>query len=143
MTYSNRPYRRGSIVWPVVLICLGGVFLLTNLGVISGDVWPRMLQLWPLLLVAIGIDLLLGRRSGIFAGLAVLLIFGMFAAGVAVVQTTGRAWDGLLRTLSVELTVGASWARFRAAFRSRSITRPQPSHSYTRWDKASSSLTCP
>jgi hypothetical protein len=43
----------------VILIGLGIVFLLDNLGLISWD-WA---QLWPVILIVIGVALLLGRLS--------------------------------------------------------------------------------
>ena len=38
------------------LIALGGVFLLTNMGYISGLSWNRIAQLWPVILVLIGFE---------------------------------------------------------------------------------------
>jgi hypothetical protein len=55
--------RRGGLVGPVILIGLGIVFLLNNLGVLSWSIWETLLLLWPVLLVAAGLDLILGRRS--------------------------------------------------------------------------------
>jgi len=53
---------RGSLVGPIILIGLGIVFLLNNLGLLSWSVWEVILRLWPILLIAIGLDILLGRR---------------------------------------------------------------------------------
>ncbi|MEN8241598.1 MAG: DUF5668 domain-containing protein [Chloroflexota bacterium] len=86
--------RRGSLVWPLVLVGLGVFFLLSNMGIIEADIWPSVLRLWPLLLVAIGLDLLLGRRSGIWAGITVVIVLAMFAAGFWLVDTTAGAWNG-------------------------------------------------
>ena len=44
---------------PFFLIALGVVFLLKNLGVISGDVWE---VLWPLILIALGLSMIAGRE---------------------------------------------------------------------------------
>jgi len=52
----QRPRRRPSIFWPLILITVGVVLLLNNVGVIEGDMWGTILQLWPLLLIAIGLD---------------------------------------------------------------------------------------
>jgi hypothetical protein len=60
---EKRDDRRRSLVGPVILIGLGVVFLLNNLGVLAWSVWEVILRLWPILLVAAGLDLLLGRRS--------------------------------------------------------------------------------
>lgn len=47
----------------VILIALGLVFLLNNLGILPWDIWNVLWRLWPLLLIAIGLDFLLGRDS--------------------------------------------------------------------------------
>jgi predicted membrane protein len=52
----ERPRRRPSIFWPLILITLGVIFLLNNVGVIQGTVWDTILRLWPLLFIAIGLD---------------------------------------------------------------------------------------
>jgi hypothetical protein len=58
------------------LIGLGLVFLLNNLGMVSWDVWDIIVRFWPILLIAIGLDILIGRRSilGSLLGLAVMLV---------------------------------------------------------------------
>ncbi|MHB0856110.1 MAG: LiaF domain-containing protein [Anaerolineae bacterium] len=69
-------YRRPSqqsLFWPVVLIGVGVIWLLANLGVLAGFDWTVLLRLWPVLLIAIGLDILLGRRwpfVGALVGLA-------------------------------------------------------------------------
>jgi hypothetical protein len=62
----------GSIFW----ISLGVVLLLANLNILALNVWTVILNLWPLLLIAIGFDLIIGRRSrvGSVIGLIVLLV---------------------------------------------------------------------
>src|SRR6185503_14597994 len=53
--------RRG-LVWPLILIFVGVVFLLVNFGVIPPISAFALLSLWPLILVIIGIDIAVGRR---------------------------------------------------------------------------------
>jgi hypothetical protein len=91
---ENRTYRGRSVVWPVVLISLGVVFLLNNLGIVSWDIWYTLLQMWPILLVAIGIDLIFGRRSGVFAALTAVVILAMFAGAFWLFGVTGQVWSG-------------------------------------------------
>lgn len=52
-----------SLVGPVILIGLGTIFLLNNLGVLDWSVWEVIFRLWPILLVAAGLEILIGRRS--------------------------------------------------------------------------------
>ena len=60
----NKERVRGqSIIWAVILIVIGTLFLLNNFGLISGFSLYRLLSLWPILLIAIGLDLILGREN--------------------------------------------------------------------------------
>jgi len=73
-------YKREGFVGAVFLIGLGVVFLLANLGMISVNVWQLLLRLWPVLLVAIGLDLVIGRRN-VWASLAGLVLLLAILAG--------------------------------------------------------------
>ena len=74
--------RRGGVVVPLVLIFLGGVFLLQNTGHLPPTFWLSLWRLWPLLLVLAGIELLFANRLpwAVLAGLAAaVLIVGAVA----------------------------------------------------------------
>lgn len=72
---------RPSVFWPIMLI-LGGVgLLLSNLGYLPEPSWAMASRLWPVIFIALGIDLLIGRRSVAGAVISALLIL-MLAAGV-------------------------------------------------------------
>jgi hypothetical protein len=73
---ERRNVRRGGLVGPVVLIGLGVVFLLNNLGILSWSMWDVIFRLWPVLLIAAGLDIIIGRRSawGSLLALALTLI---------------------------------------------------------------------
>lgn len=53
--------RRG-VFWPLLLIALGLVFLLSNFGIVTGVSWLAVASLWPLLLILIGLDTAFARR---------------------------------------------------------------------------------
>lgn len=78
---DERHYR-GGLVWPVILIGAGVVFLLNNMGVLSWSVWETLWRLWPVLLIAIGLDLLIGRHSRLGSLLVALLLVGVLAAAI-------------------------------------------------------------
>jgi len=69
--------RQGGIVGPVILIGLGIVFLLNNLGLLDWSVWEVLLRLWPILLIAAGLDLIVGWRSIWGSLLALVLTLGV------------------------------------------------------------------
>ena len=85
-TTTRRPRRRPpSLFWPFVLIGAGVILLLSSLGYLPWQSWNVLWRLWPLLLVAIGIDLLIGRRSMVGAIISALLILLLIGGAVAVV----------------------------------------------------------
>ncbi len=73
----TRPYR--SFFWPILILGIGVVWLLANLGYIAPISWMALLRLWPVLLIVAGLDLLFGRISPIIGGLIGLLAVAFIA----------------------------------------------------------------
>jgi hypothetical protein len=98
--------RRVSLTGPVILIGLGIILLLNNLGVLKWSVWEVILRLWPVLLIAWGLEILIGRRSVWSSLLALVLIvvvlagtLWLFGAGIGIGQASAaeevrQALDG-------------------------------------------------
>jgi hypothetical protein len=80
-------HKRMSLVGPTLLIGLGVILLLGNLGILNWSVWD-VLQLWPVLLIAAGLELLLGRRSVWGNLVAALLVLALIVGGVVLVEQT-------------------------------------------------------
>jgi hypothetical protein len=59
---------------PFVLIVLGGIFLLNNFGVLPWSIWTNLWKFWPILLVLIGIEYLIGQSISLKTGLILLLL---------------------------------------------------------------------
>ena len=113
----------GGFVWSVLLAGLGVIFLLSNFGYIQVSVWTVALRLWPVLLIALGLDLLIGRRrtwvswvAGIVVGLALVAGIYWFASSYSggqpanvetFVQPLGNATsaDGSITLTAGDLTV--------------------------------------
>jgi hypothetical protein len=78
---ERRPRRGSSLFFPFILVVVGVILLLNNLGVLPWSVWVTLGQLWPVLLILLGIELLFGRRSAwlgvVVAGIMVLLVVGI------------------------------------------------------------------
>lgn len=112
--------RRNSLFGPILLIGLGLLLLLSNLGVLTVDVWQMLFRFWPVILIAAGLDILFGRRSGIGALIAVVvlvLVIGSslpWAGGVTAGSTE-------LRPIQQELA-GAERADIRIAAGVSSLT---------------------
>ena len=84
--------RRG-VFWPLLLIAIGLIFLLSNYGLIAGVSWLAVLNLWPLLLVLIGLDIAFARRWPLPTLIAEVLVI---AAGLALVASGPRFGGGIV-----------------------------------------------
>lgn len=92
---------RPSLFWPIVLIGAGVIFLLYNLGLLRADPWPLLWQLWPIVLIIVGLDILLGRRSivgGILSAVFALLLVG----GIVALLFAAQNYPAFIKT-GVEL----------------------------------------
>ena len=78
----NERKRRSSLIGPTILIGLGIVFLLNNMGILDWNVWEVIFRLWPVLLIAAGLDFLLGRRSVWGSLLALVLTLAILAGAL-------------------------------------------------------------
>ena len=84
--------RRGLLFWGLFLIPLGLVPLLTRAGVLPEDLFTDVWRLWPVLLIALGVGLLLGRsQAGLIGTVLIALVLGTFA-GAAL--ASGNVWVG-------------------------------------------------
>jgi hypothetical protein len=68
-------------VFPVILIIIGVLFLLDNLNIMSID-WGSIWKLWPIIIIALGLEILLGRRVSF--GSVLLVVIVLVIAGAAV-----------------------------------------------------------
>ena len=81
--YSYQHQRRhNSFFGPVVLIAIGVYFLLSNLGYISGGInWWAALQLWPLALILLGLNVIVRQAPGVLGGFLSALV-GLTAVAI-------------------------------------------------------------
>ena len=113
-----RRYR--SYFWPAVLILIGVFALLVNSGVITTDRLGLLFDLWPVILIVIGLELLArravpGQAGDVAAVLIVLLAAGGAVAYVALApspSTSGKldshAAVGNLDHAALEIDAGAA-----------------------------------
>jgi hypothetical protein len=95
---SNRKRRGGSLVFPLLLIIIGLLFLLDNLNILPGIDWGALWKLWPIILIALGLEVILGRRVSF--GTILLVVFIFFFGG-AVLWWSAAAGGGDLRSEQV------------------------------------------
>ncbi len=74
---------RGFLGWGVFLILAGSIPLAVRAGYLSGDQLGNVGNLWPLILVGIGVGLILSRtRYGFLGGFIVAATFGIIVGGL-------------------------------------------------------------
>ena len=88
-------WRRDGLVWPLLLLGLGVLFQLGNLGYLSVQALPLLSRIWPIVLVAIGIDIAFGRNRGgwhmlLRTGIGLLVVAAIFWLALAYPTGTGR-----------------------------------------------------
>jgi hypothetical protein len=124
----ERPRQRGArgLTGAILLIGIGAAILLSNLGITNFD-WVTLWRFWPIALILVGLDILLGRSlpgSLTAAALGLLLVAGvLYFASTASPQrpflgntvTREVTYDlGDAESLDAELVIGAASARIDA-----------------------------
>jgi hypothetical protein len=113
--------RNRSYFWPAILILTGVIALVAETGVISGGRLLRLADLWPLILIVIGLELLNRRvlqnpRRDLATALIILLAAGGAVAYVAVrgpVSDSTQTMDtsdavGSLNQATLDVDAGAA-----------------------------------
>lgn len=83
---AERPssQRRALPLGGIILLIVGIILLLQTTGIIPWTLWFHLWRFWPVLLIAVGVHLILGRRMPVVAALAVgLLLAGSAGAAYA------------------------------------------------------------
>jgi len=112
-------YKQYGWVGPLVLLGLGVILLLGNLGVIEQNGFALLLRLWPVLLVAVGLDIAFGRqksawitllrhgnRTGLVAGILWLAMVSPVSGNLRSVPVEQSLDAATSSSLSMELAVG-------------------------------------
>jgi Domain of unknown function (DUF5668) len=100
----RRNYR--SFFWPVVLILAGILALLVNAGVISTDRLSLLEDLWPVILIVIGLELLARRALNGTAGEVAAVLIVLIAAGGAIAYVALAPSPGATHALESVEKVG-------------------------------------
>lgn len=106
-----RRKRRGSLFFPLLLIVLGIVLLMNNLGFISGPVGETLINLWPVLFIVWGLDLIWrgeGLTGAVFLlGLGVVFLLGNFGyLRLNPWQVLLTIWPALLVAIGIDILIG-------------------------------------
>jgi hypothetical protein len=108
--------RRNGIAWPILLIGAGAFLLYNNFGPQSWISWTQLFKLWPVILIAVGIDVLFRDQSGWMTAagliLTVALISGavwMFSSGIKVTADYAQVretMDPEVKSFEVDISLG-------------------------------------
>jgi Domain of unknown function (DUF5668) len=84
--------RPALLFWGLFFILLGGLPLLVRAGALDANLFSDAWRLWPLLLVALGVSLILGRsRAGLLGTAIAAIVLGVAAGGAL---ASGTTWIG-------------------------------------------------
>lgn len=85
---SNMTWSSGDAWFGIVLIFIGGLFLLNTFDIVPWIVWSQLWKFWPLLLVFSGLKLLLGKS--LVSNIITILFVGVVVFFVAVYVVSGH-----------------------------------------------------
>lgn len=88
-------FRRNEIAGPIFLIGLGLVILVSNLGLVGWETWNILIRLWPVLLVAFGLEIIVGRRSLWVSVLVVVVIVAALGGVLWIFGTEAQRGEAL------------------------------------------------
>ena len=80
-------FKREGFISPLIFIGLGMVFLLSNLGYSQLGNWQYLLRYWPVIIIAIGLDILFPLRNLLTSIVGLLLAAGLIAGILYLVST--------------------------------------------------------
>lgn len=120
--------RPPSIIGPLILITIGVLFLLANAGMLRFSFWEIALRFWPLILILVGLEILIGRHSLVGSLVVVILWVAVVAGVVWLVYTQGGGLLpsaagvsdqiiqplGDIKSATVDLNIGSARVQVRA-----------------------------
>ena len=106
-----------------IILGLGVLLLLQTTGVVPWRAWAEIWRFWPVALIAIGVNLVFGRRFPMLAGILVVVLLAAAVTGAAVYAASGpdlvtntfREPIGELQSVDVHVDFGAGTLVVRSA----------------------------
>jgi hypothetical protein len=83
-----------KIIWGLILIFIGGVFLLENFNVID-FYWSSLLRFWPLILIVVGVNMLFSRSdfaAGPYFSVVITILVLSFIGYMGVMRPGNTHW---------------------------------------------------
>jgi hypothetical protein len=108
--------RGRGIAWPILLVSAGAFLLYNNFGPQSWISWTQLFQLWPIILIAIGIDVLFRGQSGWMIAIGIILAiammggaFWLFSSDLAIPiqsQTIRESYSAEIDNADLDISLG-------------------------------------
>lgn len=108
---ENQHRFRRSVFIPIILIVAGVVLLMYNFGLVPGDPWEIIFRLWPVILIALGLDSIL-RGEGLVGSIfvigigAALLSSTLGFLDITVWELVLALWPLLLIAIGLDIALG-------------------------------------
>lgn len=99
---NKNSFNYRSLFWPIVLIGVGVLWLLSNLNLVADFSWWSLWRLWPLILIGIGLDILFGRRHPLL-GAAIGIVMVALAIALIVFFPDALQTSGIFGRSDVEI----------------------------------------
>ncbi len=114
MQNRERPKRvpRGSVTGAMILIVLGFLWLLNNLGYLPGHIWYNLWRFWPVILILLGVDVALRGFPTWFA-LPVLLLVVVVIAGTILLTAPALPAEEIVRESLSQRLAGVNQAQIQ------------------------------
>lgn len=129
--------RRVSLFWPLILISIGTLWLLRNMGMISAENLWALVQLWPILLIGLGLGLILRSWWPPAWNLVAFLTVAAIVLGVIFAPQLGLVSGWGIRAQPVVLS-GQIFSQERPVKNFQAITIGYPSQVIIRQGEAES-----
>ncbi len=84
--------RRPGVVGPLILITAGVLLLLANMGLLPLSFWEILARFWPLILILVGLEIIVGRYSIIGSLVVIILWIAMVAGAIWLASPQGSAY---------------------------------------------------
>ncbi len=95
-------YKRDGWIGPLVLLGLGTVLLLGNLHYLNYSGFALLLRLWPILLIAIGLDVVFGHRGSIWSNLFRVMVGLLLVGGIVWLAALSPTFSIGMKTVPYE-----------------------------------------
>jgi hypothetical protein len=115
----SKQHRRPGLFWPLLLVAIGVVFLLSNLGLWRGNAWELLATWWPLIFIIGALDDVLRGKN--WAGAVVIVALGgvLLLGNLGYLRWTAlgllaRLWPAFLLAAGLDLLFSRSlslWMR--------------------------------